>query len=296
MKNLALIILCLFLILAYPFSGVYGAETLSKDVAFNWSETLTISEISVPFALHIPATLSIHNLPASAEPGTKIEIQATIKLKEGSTLSVNGEAFNIDGAVQESQDTLKEFDLSPLRPVIEHVLAKIIQAQLKMGEDQSKVFASALAEYTHLSLINQVVVKTQIRGPAQQIPLELQLGVNDASKGTIEIAPMAKDAEIVDLIYECAWLLVLKLDLSPDVYNNAALSSLITQLTQMIGLPLQKTIGEKKADQTITHSLEIKAPFVWTPKLIGQIVLVIAIIIIIIILLTLKFPRKPSWE
>ena len=296
MRRLVFAGLLTFLVVFLSIQDAWAAQTVSKGVSFKWEETLDIAGTSLPLKVLIPATLSIQNLPDTAEPGKEIGIQAAITLGEGATVTVNEQTFQIGESVKRAGSEVREFDLSSVKPLVEQVLTDIIQAQLKMGKEQAQQLAAALLEYTQLSLVNQVVVKTRVDGPGSHAPRDLTLWVDAPGKGTVRIDASAKDGDTVHVTYECYWALLLKLGVSKDVYDNPALTPLITKLTQLIGLPLQKTLGEKKADGALTHTITVRAPIVLTPKLIAEILAVIAVIVVVAILLIVKFPRKPRWE
>ncbi|MEM2922224.1 MAG: hypothetical protein QXF26_07905 [Candidatus Bathyarchaeia archaeon] len=295
-KMIPLGVLFVLLVMPSTLGESYAIRTVSKEVTFKWDETLTFSGLSLPFKVNIPATLSVYNLPYTAEPGAEIEIEASFTWREGATLGIGQDTFQIDEAVKREKVDIKEIDLSVVRPLVEQFLFNLIRVQLGMGEDQSRVFASTLAEYTQLTLINKVVVIVKILGPASQSPPEIEISIGNPAKARLTVGRLAKDGETVELTYECVWALALKLDLSKDVYDNTALAPLIGKLTRMIGLPFQNTLGEKKADGALTHSITIKTPFTITPQLILQVIFILAVVITVAIILILKFPRKPRWE
>jgi len=81
---------------------------------------------------------------------------------------------------------------------------------------------------------------------------------------------------VTQLIYHMTAIIpVFETGVSNDAYSNPSLSSLLTNLTQLIGLPLQTSLGEKKSDTSLSSTITIKVPFTFTPQLILKIAVVL---------------------
>ncbi len=270
------------------------AGTLTETIMYHWKSDIEIRDSILPIEMSIPTKLIIEGLPDRSKPGETITIKLSTELVEGANIILAEEAFNIDEALASSIKYVDDIDLSVIKPLSEKILREIISAELGLDEEKAGEFSSILTEYTHFTLKNSLELETEIDGQAVSEPRIIQLWFDGPKTEAIRISEAATDK--ISLTYTAYWSILISIDFEDSVYGDPLVGPLITQLSKLIGLPLERNIGKIQGEPAIDHKITIYSLPKLTKTQITLIILVVLAACIVGVTLMLKYPRKPKWR
>ena len=275
---------------------VNGQPVKAATVTFQWERSLEIGESEIPFKVSIPVVLSVNGLPDKAKPGDSFQPTVEITPSEGAFIQFSDRTFSIDAAIERAAAKPYEIDLSKLTPLTSSLITKLLEEELRLPHEAAESLSSTVQDRVKLILSSDLKVSVETRGAATVNPQEISTWFNQPTPQTIKISRNARDGDEIELSYFANWRLILKMDLSEEIYNNPVAGPMMKKLAQLIGLPLTREIGIIQGDEKLTHIIQVQTPYKLTFGTILAGIGLVAVAVSIGIIVLLKYPRKPAWR